>query len=336
MKIQYLQISVLLCVLFIFSCDSSQDSSSITTEFGQVFVTSNTNSAVTIFDFSDDAATSFLKFNIASTNADGIVYDRSKDQLIIASKSNNSLEVYSDLTKTEMFTNLNLKYSSTQDFSNPAKIAKSSNKILVVQNGDDSNNNQHKLFVYRVGNSSATLINNYNPQFDLWDVQFAGNNLYAVQDNSDSLAAFNNILDNADGFIPTDIKVQIEGITRTHAFHYVISKDVMLLTDIGDENNATDGAIHIIKDFSSKLSTAGNRGSIALTNQLVIKGDNTELGNPVGITYDAELNKIYVAEGLADGGKLLQFDFPTTNGNQAPIYSQKVAGAASVYYSADK
>ncbi|HAW81692.1 MAG TPA: hypothetical protein DCX27_19525 [Balneola sp.] len=128
-----------------------------------------------------------------------------------------------------------------------------------------------------------------------------------------------------------DSKVQIEGIVRTHALYYSASTDIMFLSDIGDAGSSTDGAIHVITDFSSKFNAAGNNGSISTSDQIIIEGSNTQLGNPVGLAYDSTSQKIYVAERAVDGGKLLEFSLPTTNGNPSPTYSQNFAGAAAVY-----
>lgn len=324
---------LILSSIILLSCDSKDTNDDITTEFGNLFVTSNTTPVIGIFDFSGDSSTNFVQFGIASSDADGVIYDDDNERLIIASRSNNRLEVYTDLEKTELSANLILNYSSNQDFSNARKLAKSANKVLVVQDANAGNNNENKFFVYQLNNSSASLINTYEIRANLWDAQFAGNKLYAVHDNSDTLAVYNNVLDNNDGVVTADLKVQIEGIVRTHAFYYVHQEDLMLLTDIGDADSGTDGAIHIISDFSIKLGLAGNNGAISLDDQIVIAGNNTELGNPVGITYDAENEKIYVAERKSEGGKVLQFDLPTVNGNQAPTFSQNFAGAAAVYFS---
>jgi len=326
--------STLILLIFstlLLSCDNGDDDNDIETEFGAVFVSSNLSPIVGIYDFSDEGDVSLVQFGIASSDADGITYDSESELLFVASRSNNRVEVYSDLKETEINANLDLSFSSTSDFSNARKLAISGDKVLIAQDAGDNNNQQNRFFVYTVSNNTATLSNTYDPQINLWDVQFAGNALYAVEDNSDTLAVFNNLLSNSDGVVTASQKVQVAGIVRTHALFYSSESDIMFMSDIGDADSGTDGAIHIIQNFSAKLSAAGTNGSIAEVDQIIIEGSNTQLGNPVGLTYNSDTQKIYVAERKVDGGKLLAFDLPTANGNFAPSFSQNFSGAAAVY-----
>jgi hypothetical protein len=312
------------------SCGSGDDNGDLTTEFGAVFVSSNTTPVIGIYDFSSSSVSS-VQFGLSSTDSDGIIYSSDSDELYIASRSNNRVEVYTNLKETEASLNINLAFSSSQDFVNARKMASSGNKLVVSQDASDGNNQTNAFYVYEVGDNAATLSNTYTTDIHLWDIQFSGNNLYAIQDNSDTLAVYNNFLSNSDGLVSPSIKVQIEGIVRTHALYYSASTDIMFLSDIGDAASDSDGAIHIINNFSSKFSAAGNNGTISLSDQIVIEGSSTELGNPVGLAYDNEAQKIYVAERAVDGGKLLEFDLPSTNGNASPTFSQNFAGAAAVY-----
>jgi 6-phosphogluconolactonase (cycloisomerase 2 family) len=312
------------------SCGSGDDNGDLTTEFGAVFVSSNTTPVVGIYDFSSSSVSS-VQFGLSSTDSDGIIYSSDSDELYIASRSNNRVEVYTNLKETEASLNLNLAFSSSQDFVNARKMASSGNKLVVSQDASDGNNQTNAFYVYEVGGNAATLSNTYTTDIHLWDIQFSGNSLYAIQDNSDTLAVYNNFLSNSDGLVSPSIKVQIEGIVRTHALYYSASTDIMFLSDIGDAASDSDGAIHVINNFSSKFSAAGNNGTISLSDQIVIEGSSTELGNPVGLAYDNEAQKIYVAERAVDGGKLLEFDLPSTNGNASPTFSQNFAGSAAVY-----
>ncbi len=328
------KISSLLIFLFgivFISCGSSNDDDDITTEFGAVFVSSNTTPVVGIYDFSSTTVSS-IQFGLSSADSDGIIYSSVSDELYIASRTNNRVEVYTDLKKTEASLNIELAFSSSQDFANARKLAASGSKVVVSQDASDANNQTNAYYVYEVGDNSATLVNTYTADINLWDIQFSGNALYAIQDNSDTLVVYNNFLSNSDGLVSPDTKVQIEGIVRTHALHYNASSDIMFLSDIGDAGSSTDGAIHVISDFSSKFAAAGNNGTISTSDQIVIEGSNTQLGNPVGIAYNSETQKIYVAERAVDGGKLLEFDLPSSNGNASPTYSQNFAGAAAVYF----
>lgn len=330
-KYKFSALILLIFSTLILSCDNGDDDDDIETEFGAVFVTSNLSPVVGIYDFSDEDDVNLVQFGIASADADGIAYNSESDQLFVASRSNNRVEVYSDLAETQINANLDLSFSSTSDFSNARKLALSGDKLLIAQDAGDDNGQQNRFFVYTLSDNSATLSNTYDPQINLWDVQFAGNTLYAVEDNSDTLAVFNNLLSNSDGVVTASQKVQVADIVRTHALYYSSESDIMFMSDIGDANSGTDGAIHIIQNFSAKLSAAGSNGSIAVNDQIIIEGSNTQLGNPVGLAYDSDTQKIYVAERKVEGGKLLAFDLPTASGNLAPSFSQNFSGAAAVY-----
>lgn len=328
----FLLLIISFSIIFI-SCGSS-DNNDVKLELGNVFVSSNLTPIIGIYDFTGSSnEPESLQFGISSSDSDGIYYDSASDRLFLASRSNNRVEVYSGLTETELNANLTLEVSSSQDFSNARKLTVSGNNIIISQDAGPSNNEENRFFVYTFNNGSLTLANTYDPQINLWDVQFAGGTAYAIQDNSDTLAVFNNLLNKNSGVVTADQKVQIEGIVRTHAQYYSVSEDIMFLSDIGDADSGTDGAIHIIADFSTKLSAAGVNGMIALSDQIVIKGSNTELGNPVGLSYDVDNEKIYVAERKVEGGKLLEFDLPSTGGNLSPSSSINFSGAAAVYFS---
>ena len=188
-------LAIIIFSTFLISCGSSDDDSG--TEFGQVFVSSNTSPVIGIFDFSNSTDVSSVQFGLASTDSDGIVYSSVSDRLFVASRSNNRVEVYSGLTETALNANITLEFSSSSDFTNARKLAVNGSNILVAQDAAESNNQQNRFFVYSVNESSATLENTYDPQINLWDVQFSGNTLYAVQDNSDTLAVFNNLLNSS-------------------------------------------------------------------------------------------------------------------------------------------
>ena len=321
-NINFTTLKLVILSVFLISCGNSGGGDDLGTELGQVFVSSNTTPVVGNFNFSNANDIVSIQFGLSSTDSDGIIYSSNSDRLFTASRTNNRVEVYSGLTETTASANLTLEFSSSSDFSNARKLAFTNNTVLVSQDAGENNNQQNRFFVYTIGDNSATLQNTYDPQINLWDVQFSGNTLYAVQDNSDTLAVFNNLLSNSDGVVTASQKVQIEGIVRTHAMFYSAESDIMFMSDIGDAGSSTDGAMHVITNFSAKLTA----------DQIRITGSNTELGNPVGVTYDADNAKIYIAERASGGGKLLSFDLPTSSGNPSPSFSQNFSGAAAVFF----
>ena len=193
--------------------------------------------------------------------------------------------------------------------------------------------------MYDVSSDLITLRNQYTVNFALWDIQLVGNTLYAVQDESDSLAVFNNFFANSDGAIQPDFKIRIAGIGRTHGLHYSLSNDLMIMTDIGDATSTVrDGEIRIIEDFSLKLSTALQQpnNTIPLTDQIIISGSNTLLSNPVDVVYHPLANRIIVAERATNGGMILSFEYPvqtdqTNTFNIAPDFSATYSGISGLY-----
>lgn len=147
MKTNKLKTLIILVLGFSFlSCGSGDDEGDITTEFGAVFVSSNTTPVVGIYDFSSSTVSS-IQFGLSSTDSDGIIYSSVSDELYMASRTNNRVEVYTNLKETEASLNLNLAFSSSQDFANARKLASSGSKVVVSQDASDANN-QTNAFMY--------------------------------------------------------------------------------------------------------------------------------------------------------------------------------------------
>ena len=74
-----------------------------------------------------------------------------------------------------------------------------------------------------------------------------------------------------------------------------------------------------------------NGGTIATANQVRVYGPMSTMGNPVDVAYDTETDKIYVAERLNMGGRLLTFNLPTMSGDATPAAARAEAGISSVH-----
>lgn len=324
---------IFLVLIFLAQLSSCKSNSSEEGEvtLGRLFVSSNTTAIVGVIDVSDFSNLETASFGIIATDADGIYYSSSQDLIVQANRTNNRVDVYTDISLSEIDANLVIGASSTSDFSNGRKIAVTGNTAVVAQDASDTNNQTNAFAVYSFSSSSVTLSKLLPTSINLWDIQFVGSDLYAIVDNSDSLAVFTGFLSQDVDLITPSKTVSIAGIVRTHALFYDSESDIMFMTDIGDAGSDSDGAIHIIRDFSSKFSSASNGGEIALSSQIRIGGTNTELGNPVGVTYDADEEVIYVAERASGGGKVLAFGLPSANGNPVPEFSMNYSGASAVY-----
>lgn len=328
---------ILILSLTVFGCESTKDDSSIT-EFGKVFVSSNTNAKIGIFDFSDTSNITSVEFFTTIDDADGIYYDRSRDILYHADREHNRINAFSKLSNNQAGSSILPSAISTSDFSNPRGLTSENNIAIVAQDASDDNGQQNAFFVYDIGANAITLRNEFNVNFPVWDIQLVGNTLYAVQDESDSIAIFNNFFGLEDGIIIPDFKIRIENLERAHGFYYSLDEDLMILTDIDDvAATELDGEIRIIEDFNIKVSAALQTTDKAIFNeeQIKISGTNTMLRNPVDVIYHRSSNRVIVAERATNGGMILSFPRPTLSGdtllNLTPTFMVNYPGASGLY-----
>ncbi|MCZ8196710.1 MAG: hypothetical protein O9267_03775 [Flavobacterium sp.] len=316
------------------SCNNDDDMPStipVESEF-KLVTASNTSGKVTLSDLSQ-ITPSVMSFMIPSTDADGVYYDSDLDEIVLASRTNNVLEVYGNVDNAIMSasSSLTLSYSSTSNFNNPREIAVSGNKVVVTQDQNAANSNTNKLLVYQKTSNGFTLLNDYTVDFKNWGIFLDGNTLYATADLTGDIIVFENFFSNANGTITPTKRITIEGLVRTHGIFYSAKDNRMILTDVGSATSDNDGGLIVINNFSSIVSSTANLGTISMSNQMRVYGPNSSLGNPVDVAYDYETNNIYIAERLKDGGKLLTFSMPTTNADMMPINSRLEPGISSVY-----
>ena len=295
-----------------------------------LFTTSNTTGKVSVSDLNSNTINSFT---VASTDADGAYYFDDSDEFILASRTNNRVESYSDVSNAVAMNAaaLSLNATSTSDFTNAREIAVSGDKVVVTQDQFAGNGNVNKLIVYQKTAAGFTLLNSYVVNFKTWGIHLEGNTLYAVADLESDLLAFENFFDNPDGAIFPTKRVTIEGLVRTHGITYSKRSNTMVLTDVGLAASDSDGGIIVLKGFTELFAVTPNMGTIGLNKQIRIYGSATALGNPVDVAYDNFTKTIFVAERLNGGGKVLTFDLPRANANVAPVSSRPEPGVSSVY-----
>ena len=296
------------------SCSDDDDSNSenVSDDKLELFTSSNTGGSIGYTNLKATSPTARF-FTIGSTDADGIYFDDDKNEVIVASRTNNRLEVYGNFRETlsGSATSLAMTASSTTgDFNNAREISVDGNRVVVVQDQNDANGLTNKLVVYQRTTTGFVLEKSFTIPFKLWGIDIKDGNLYAVEDLSNRLAVFNNIFSKPTGNLSPDKKVAIEGLIRTHGINY--EDNTMVLTDVGSATSDVDGGIVVIENFSSVFSSTTNGGTISLTSQKRIYGPNSTLGNPVDVSFDDDNNKIYIAERLNAGGRVLSFAYPTT------------------------
>ena len=306
----------------IFRGDTQEDTADL-----RVFASTNTGGNFTIFDVSDPSDVDRITASTGSMDADGIYYSSDKDIVYQLSRTQSVVNAYTDIMDLESDTTLTPAFSSTSDFTNGREIAVSGNKLVVAEDVDGMN----QFVVYNIEYGALTLDRVYDVDIDLWGIQLVNNTLYAVQDQTNMLAVFYDFGSKHEGHLAADQKVAIEGLVRTHGLSYDAKNDIMVLTDIADAMNDSDGAFHVIDHFTRKLNDAGDGGTIALKDQIRVSGDKTYLGNPVDIAFSVEEKKVYAAERANGGGRLLIFDYPSKSGNMKPVANLDYAGASAVY-----
>ena len=225
----------------------------------------------------------------------------------------------------------------TADFFNARGVASDGDKLVVVQDGDSTiNENKNRLIVYNITGNGVNLLRSHDVDFNLWGIELEDGRLYAIEDNSSNIAIFEDFFDNEDGTVTPDKVITVPGLVRTHGLHFEDDGDLMLLTDVGDAGSDIDGAIFVIDNFKQKMNELDDGGSFQQTDLKTIKGSTTLLGNPVDIAYDADMRRIYVAERAKDGGRVLGFDYPETSNSDTPVLNVAVPGAASLHFYADR
>ncbi len=291
-----------------------------------IFASTNTGKKVGVFSINDNNTITQTSFVNKGADADGIYYNDKQDVLIQLNRSENKLDAYGNvLANVKNGVPPKYLFSSTADFTNGREIAVAGDRVVVTQDAIAGNNNQNKLLVYKISDSGFTLVSSHNVAINLWGVQADLNTLYAVVDNSNEVAIFENFFVNSAADLTPSSRVKVEGLVRTHGLTYDYINDIMIMTDIGDAASASDGGMIVINGFKSKAAD----GNITAAEQIRIAGPKTLLGNPVDVAMDKTANKMYVAERA--GGKLLTFDIPTANGDVAPVLSNTFSGISAVY-----
>jgi hypothetical protein len=294
----------------------------------QFYLSSNSSGLVSVFDKMEGNTLAMSSFTSVATDADGIYYDKATDVLYQLNRSENVVNAYSNV-RTSLADGIEptVTATSSSDFSNGRKIGFYNGKLVVAQDRSSTNGGD-KFFIYSASGTSITLDKTYESTISLRSIFLSGNTLYAVQDNSNKIATYNNFFDKSAGKVFPSSLVDIEGAQLIRGINYVSESDMMLLTDIGDPSNASDGAIIRIR----KYAIAGADKTVSAGEQIRVSGGSSLLGNPMDIAYDKADQRVYVAEGLRNDGMMLCFKLPVLTGGIAPEYSQMVAGASAINF----
>lgn len=342
MKKRVFSIMAFASAILFFSCSNDDNGGGVGGEpnnphvYATVYSTSNTSNKIGVFDFMAENRVVKKTFNVGSANNQGIFYNKESDELVVGSKDQKVLNVYSNVEDSQEGASLDLLLSSDSVMQNPRDIAVKDEIYIVSDNTDldsDPNTEEGRFFVFKKDDNGFTLRNTITVDYAVWGIQLINNDLYSTVDNTGDVAVFKNFISTytTDATAAPDKRVTIERINRIHG----ISEDtgVVVLTDIGEEDNDIDGAFHTINDFVSRFNATPNGGQLDFSgNQVRIEGLFTELGNPVAIDYDNSRRIVFVAERTNDGGKVLFFSDVEAGGELRPTLSIPFEGASSLYF----
>jgi len=300
---------------------------------GRFYSASNTNDIVSVYDVKEDfSVRSANSLMTEGTDGDGVHYEWTTDLLYEADRTNNVVNVYSNVAaNVEGSGDLVFEGSSSSNFTNAREIAVIDDRLIVAQDANDGNGMTNKLVVYRIDGTSLTLDKEYNTSFNLWGIHVESDALYAIIDNSNRVAVLNDFFSKPTGNLSPDAEIVVEGLIRTHGISYDMQNDIMVLTDVGEASSPADGAVFVVADFS----TAATDGTISSDESTVIAGPATLLGNPVDVAIDEARGTIYVAERANDGGQILGFRL-SDEGDMVPTFAASQPGAASIFFDNNK
>lgn len=307
----------------------------------ELYASNNSNGDITVFDLDANTRKTFVTTSLQS---EGIYYDASADVVTQASRSSLQLNSYANVSTSTNDVVLTASVSTQAVLESPRDIAVSGNIYVVADNADVDGNSataDGRLFVFvRANDGSFTLRNTVTTNFKVWGIEFVNNDLYAVVDTTNRVALFADFVsaNTTDATVNATKTVAFEGIVRTHGIAF--DGGTMILTDVGAGASTTpgfdtDGAFHVVTNFTSKFNAAPDNGTVVLADQTRVSGSATLLGNPVAAEFDSATNVVYIAEAANGGGRVLTFASAdvTAGGNATPAVNAALSSASSLYLS---
>lgn len=293
-----------------------------------VYVSSNTSGILGVFDISNGFVSPEIKsITVPYADADGVEYDPNRDAIYQVNRTKKTLVALSNISQYMNNDTAIPTAVGPSTFTNGRGSSFYNNKVVVIDDVSPG-----KFVSYHTNENSISDFRQYQVSFEVWDLHVNGKDLWAIEDETNKLAYFENFHNAPSGDLTPTAEVAIEGLVRTHGMDYDAKTDIMVLTDIGSASDmptsASDGALIIISNFTYKFKAAIATGVISLSDQIRVAGDMTQLGNPVDVAISSDKAAIFVAERAQN--KFLVFDMPTESCNCAPTFSADFPGASSV------
>lgn len=123
----------------------------------------------------------------------------------------------------------------------------------------------------------------------IWDTDYDPENdrLYAAGTTGDVLVYDDFFAMGASAVPSRTIRVAAAGVvSNIHGIVHDLNSDTLIVTDVGDAGNASDGSLYVIENASTASGEVAPRATIA--------GSETALGNPVDLAFDGM--HAYIAE----------------------------------------
>ncbi|MCH4824419.1 hypothetical protein ML462_14695 [Gramella lutea] len=323
-------------VIFLLSCssDDNSDTGVVTSEMAYLFATTH-NGDVKRYDINTGTITTYAN---SSSDSEGIYYSDVDDSFTIVSRSSGRLESYLNISELGSGETVNPENSivGSPDLESPRDLTVNGDYYVVSDNTDldgDETTPEGRLFIYIRTATGFVLRNIVQTKFKVWGIEFVGEDLFAVVDETSRLAVYRDFLNSnrINQVVTANKIIAIQGIVRAHGLDY--DGGNMILSDIGEAESSSDGALHVIENFDQKFSNTDNGGFIGAEDQLRISGNNTLLGNPVNVVYDSAYNVIFVAEVLNNNGRILAFNNATSvSGNISPDLTYALQEVSSVFF----
>ncbi len=262
-------------------------------------------------------------------DGNGVYYCKSKDELYQVSRKNKTVYVFSNasnltnpLVPSRSFTDTSLSSGREIAYDNYRDI-------LYIANNSDSSIRVYKNFSSLSGMVTGAKLKIQGQPWGIdYDPTAGSNKLIVVIDQAAMRLDIFDAPQKLSGSVTASRSINISDrpngtFSRLHGVKYDASKDVLLVTEIGEAAaplvptpgkppfNA-DGGIYIIKNATSLINSGG---TVAADN--FIYGANTFLGNPVDITLGNVGSKLYVFVAEKANKKILSFNLKD-NGNVTP------------------
>lgn len=254
-----------------------------------------------------------ITFNMVNPTGNGVVYDNEMNLGFQIGMLNKTIRTFSINTDGTLRILNSFRDSMLMDGRGIA-YNRAANQLYVASSKDSL------IRIYRnasnkTGNSIAE--GSIPLDFQPWGIFFNAGKLVVVADlEVKKIIVIDDIGSSSATF--TYSEVTIPTANRLHGITYSSKKDVLLLTDIGNEASNSDGAVYIFENIITQLIDGGT-----INPTRTISGAATALGNPVDVTVDDREGKdiIYIAEKA--NSKILGFKL-TDNGNTAPYLNTTV------------